>query len=102
MAVRDYLVYTGSQIGNELVREYVEPAIPTVGFPGLLKAVIGGVGLFVSDRFLAGDLKTAGYVVSAGILARGLMELVKGFAAPAPAAVPAAPAPTVVAAPAFY
>ncbi|MEM2525573.1 MAG: hypothetical protein QXI49_05260 [Candidatus Methanomethylicaceae archaeon] len=104
MAVREYLVFTGSQIANEVVRDYVDPALPTLGFPGLFKVVLGGVGLFASDRFLTGDLKTAGYIVSAGMLARGLMELFKGFVgapavkAPAPVAV----APPVAPAPAFY
>lgn len=105
MAVRESLIYVGSQVTNELVREYAEPVIPTVGFPGLVKTAVGVAGLFLSDRFLAGDLKTVGYIVSAGVLARGLIEIVKGFVAPttkaaAPTAVPTAvpPAPT----PTFY
>jgi len=71
---------------NEVSREYLEPKLPSFGYPGIVKALVGGAIMFLSDKYLGAN-KDIGIFLGAGMVARGVMELVSSFVAPKPTVV---------------
>jgi len=91
--VEKYIRPIGIQLLNEVSREYLEPKLPTFGYPGVVKALLGGAIMFLSDKYL-GAWRDVGMFLGAGIVARGVMELISSLITPKPTVV-VTPAPVV-------